>query len=133
MKEINHPFVFWSDVNKSAIHALINEDGYLSVIAACEKNNPVDSNAVMILLSAETLISKIISTIPIVTLNGKGIEVSGYIRLGYLQRLENTPKDEIFNFISQQNGCFINGVLHRTGKGCDLNFMWFKDDEFLVF
>lgn len=59
---IKHPFTFWSDVNDRAIRAIIADDGYLKVIAACEKTNPVDSKAVMILLGVETLISKISGT-----------------------------------------------------------------------
>lgn len=51
MKDMNHPFIFWSDVNSAVICALINEAA-----------------------------------------------------------------------------CFINGVLHPTGKGGDLNFMWSKGE-----
>ena len=112
MKKIVHSFISWSDVNAAAIRTIIQEEGWLNVIAACEKTNPVDAKAVMILLDVETLISKISGT-PANLNKSQGVTANGYIRIGYLER--GTPKAEIYDFIATQNGSFISGYLVRDG------------------
>lgn len=115
MKKIVHPFISWSDVNAAAIRAIIQEEGFLNVIAACEKTNPVDKKAVMILLDVEMLISKISRT-PANLNKSQGVTANGYIRIGYLEMDGwGTPKAEIYDFIATQNGSFISGYLVRDG------------------
>jgi len=99
MKNIIHPFVFWNDVNNKVIREIINEDGYLNVIASCEKTNPVDSKSVIILLNVETLVSRISGT-PVNLNDSQGLTVKGFIRIGYLQwQGWEKQKAEIYDFL----------------------------------
>ena len=129
MKNIIHPFVFWNDVNNRVIREIINEDGYLNVIASCEKTNPVDSKAVIILLNVETLVSRISGT-PVNLNDSKGVIVKGFIRIGYLQwQGWEKKKAEIYDFLTTRKGLSILGNLVPDGEHGALKFESLGDDN----
>jgi len=122
MKNIIHPFVFWNDVNNKVIREIINEDGYLNVIASCEKTNPVDSKSVIILLNVETLVSRISGT-PVNLNDSQGLTVKGFIRIGYLQwQGWEKQKAEIYDFLMTRKGLSILGNLVPDGEHGALKF-----------
>ena len=129
MKNIIHPFVFWNDVNNRVIREIINEDGYLNVIASCEKTNPVDSKSVIILLNVETLVSRISGT-PVNLNDSQGVIVKGFIRIGYLQwQGWEKKKAEIYDFLTTRKGLSILGNLVPDGEHGALKFESLGDDN----
>jgi len=129
MKNIIHPFVFLNDVNNRVIREIINKDGYLNVISSCEKTNPVDSKAVIILLNVETLVSRISGT-PVNLNDSQGVIVKGFIRIGYLQwQGWEKKKAEIYDFLTTRKGLSILGNLVPDGEHGALKFESLGDDN----
>lgn len=113
--KIKHPVVIWNDVNFEMLKAAIVENNnLLRVIASIEKSNPVDVEAVMILLEVNTLLQVFGGTLA--NLNGHQSEGgTGCLRIGYLMRTDG--KSEIFNYLKAQSEFLINGFLVLQGSG----------------